>query len=167
MLKTLQTRLQQYMNWELPGVQDKFKKTEEEIKFPTSAEIEKAREFQKNINFCFIDYLKAFDWVDNNKLENSLRDGNTRLPYLLLRHLYAAQEATVRTRHGAMDWFQIGKGVCQGCMFSPCLFNLYAEYIMRNAGLEEAQAGIRIAGRNINNLRYTDDTTLWHKVKRN
>ena len=85
----------------------------------------------------------------------------------LLRNLYAGEEATARTRHGTKDWFQIGKGVCQGCILSPCLFYLYAEYIMRNAGLEEAQAGIKIAGRNINNLRYADDTTLWQKVKRN
>ena len=93
-------------------------------------------------------------------MENSSRDGNTRPPDLPLRNLYAGQEATVRTGHGTTDWFQIGKGVCQGCILSPCLFNFYAEYIMRNAGLEEAQAGIKIAGRNINNLRYEDDTTL-------
>ena len=147
MLKTLQSGLQQYMNWELPGVQDKFKKTEEEIKFPTSAEIEKAREFQKNINFCFIDYLKAFDWVDNNKLENSLRDGNTRLPYLPPEKSVHGQEATVRNRHGTMDWFQIGKGVHKVCMLSPCLFNLYAEYIIWNAARDEAQAGIKFAGK--------------------
>ena len=122
--------------------------------------MEKAREFQKNIYFCFIDYAKAFDCVDHNKLENSERDGNTRPPDLLLEKLYAGQEATVRTGHGTTDWFQIGKGVCQGCILSPCSFNLYAEYIMRNAGLEEAQAGIKIARRNINNLRYADDTTL-------
>ena len=92
------------------------------------------------------------------------------IPYhltCLLRNLYAGQEATVRTGHGTTDWFQIGKGVYQGCILSPCLFNLYAEYIMKNAGLEETQAGIKIAGRNINNLRYADDTTLWQKVKRN
>ena len=85
----------------------------------------------------------------------------------LLRNLYAGQEATVRTAHGPTDWFQIGKGVCQGCILSPCLFNLCEEYIMRNSGLEKAQAGINTAGRNINNLRYADDTTLWQKVKRN
>ena len=117
--------------------------------------MEKAREFQKNIYFCFIDYAKAFDCVDHNKLENSERDGTC-----LLRNLYAGQKATVRTGHGTTDWFQIGKGVCQGCILSPCLFNLYAEYIMRNTGLEDAQAGIKIARRNINNLRYADDTTL-------
>ena len=93
-------------------------------------------------------------------MENSERDGNTRPSDLLLRNLYAGQEATIRTGHGTTDWFQIGKGVRQGCILSPCLFNLYAEYIMRNTGLEEAQAGIKIAGRNINNLRYADNTTL-------
>ena len=93
-------------------------------------------------------------------MENSERDRNTRPPDLSLENLYAGQETTVRTGHGTADWFQIAKGVCQGCILSPCLFNLYAEYIMRNAGLEEAQAGNKIAGRNINNLRYADDTTL-------
>uniref|UniRef100_A0A8C6DFL8 RNA-directed DNA polymerase n=1 Tax=Moschus moschiferus TaxID=68415 RepID=A0A8C6DFL8_MOSMO len=122
--------------------------------------MEKAREFQKSIYFCFIDYAKAFDCVDHNKLENSERDGNTDHLTCLLRNLYAGQEATVRTVHGTTDWFQIGKGVRQGCILLSCLFNVYAEYIMRNAGLEEAQAGIKIAGRNINNLRYADDTTL-------
>ena len=122
--------------------------------------MEKAREFQKNIYFCFIDYAKAFDCVDHNKLENSERDGKTDYLTCLLRNLYASQKATLRTGHGTTDWFQIGKGVCPGCILSPCLFNFYAEYIMRNAGLKEAQAGIRIAGRNINNLRYADDTTL-------
>ena len=103
--------------------------------------------------------------MDHNKLENSERDGNTRPPDLLLENLYAGQETTVRTGHGTTDWFQIGKGVRQGCVLSPCLFNLYAEYIMRNAGLEEAQAGIKIAGRNINKLRYADDTTLMAESK--
>ena len=120
-----------------------------------------AREFQKNIYFCFIDYAKAFNCVDHNKLWKILKEMG--IPYHLtcfLRNLYAGQEATVRTGHVTTDWFQIGKGVCQGCILSPCLFNLYAEYIMRNAGLYEAQAGIKIAGRNINNLRYADDTTL-------
>ena len=97
--------------------------------------------------------------MDHNKLENSSRDVNTRTPDLLLRNLYATQEATVRTGHGTTDWFQIGKGIRQRCILSPCLFNLYAEYIMRNTWLEEAQAGIKIAGRNINNLRYADETT--------
>ena len=123
--------------------------------------IEKAREFQKNIYFCFIDYAKAFDCVHHNKLWKILKE--MEVPdhlTCLLRNLYAGQEATVRTGHGTTDWFHIGKGVCQGCILSPCLFNLYAKYIMRNAGLDEAQAGIKISGRNINNLRYADDTTL-------
>ena len=126
--------------------------------------IKKAREFQKNICFCFIDYAKAFDCVDHNKLWKILKEmGIPDHLTCLLRNMYAGQEATVRTGHGTTDWFQIGKGVRQGCILSPCLFNLYAEYIVRNAGLEEAQAGIKIAGRNINNLRYTDDTTLMAK----
>ena len=123
--------------------------------------MEKAREFQKNIYFCFIDYEKAFDCVDHNKLWKILQEmGIPDHLTCLLRNLYTGQEATVRTGHGTTDWFQIGKGVCQGCILSPCLFNLYAEYIMRNAGLEETQAGIKIARRNINNLRYADNTTL-------
>ena len=123
--------------------------------------IKKAREFQKNIYFWFIDYAKAFDYVDHNKLWKILKEmGISDHLTCLLRNLCAGQEATVRTGQGATDWFQIGKGVRQGGILSPCLFNLYAEYIMRNAGLEEAQAGIKIAGRNINNLRYADDTTL-------
>ena len=123
--------------------------------------MEKAREFQKNIYFCFIDYAQAFDCVDHNKLWKILKE--MAIPdhlTCLLRNLYVGQEATVRTGHGTIDWFQIGKRVRQGCILSPCLFILYAEYIMRNAGLEEAQAGIKIAGRNINNLRYADDTIL-------
>ena len=115
--------------------------------------MEKAREFQKNIYFCFIDYAKAFDCVDDHKLWKILKEmGIPDHLTCLLRKLYAGQEVTVRTLHGTTDWLQMGKGVCQGCILSPCLFNLYAEYIMRNAGLEEAQAGIKIAGRNINNL---------------
>ena len=118
-------------------------------------------EFQRNIYFCSIDYAKAFDCVDHNKLWKILtKMGIPDHLTCLLRNLYAGQEATVRTGHGTTDWFQIGKRVCQGCILSPCLFNLYAEYIMRNTGLEETQAGIKIAGRNINNLRYADDTTL-------
>ena len=162
MFKILQVRLQQYVNRELPDVQAGFRKgrgTRDQI-----ANIcwimEKAGEFQKNIYFCFID-AKAFDCVDHNKLWKILTvmgipDHLTGL----LRNLYAGQEAAVRTRHGKTNWFQIRKGVHQGCILSPCLFNLYVEYIMRNAGLEEAQAGIKIAGRNTNNLRYADDTTL-------
>ena len=124
--------------------------------------VEKAREFLKNIYFCFIDYTKAFGWVDHNKLWKRILQEMGIPDHLtcLLRNLYADQKATVRTGHGTMDWFKIGKGVRQGCIFSPCLFNLYAEYIMRNAGLDEAQAGINIARRNINKLRYADDTTL-------
>uniref|UniRef100_A0A8B9XRS3 RNA-directed DNA polymerase n=1 Tax=Bos mutus grunniens TaxID=30521 RepID=A0A8B9XRS3_BOSMU len=163
MLKILQARLQQYVNSELPDVQAGFRKgrgTRNQI-----ANIrwimEKAREFQKNIYFCFIDYAKAFDCVDYNQLWEILKEmGIPDHLTCLLRNLYAGQEATVRTGHGTTDWFQIGKGVRQGCILSPCLFNLYAEYIMRNAGLEEAQAGIKIAGRNINSLRYADDTTF-------
>ena len=122
--------------------------------------IEKAREVKKNIYFCFIDYAKAFDCVDHNKLwkifqEMGIPDHLT----CLLRNLYAGQEATVRTGYGTMDWFKISKGIQQGCM-SPCLFNIYAEYLMLNARPDEPQAGIKIVGRNINNLRYADDTTL-------
>ena len=123
--------------------------------------MKKAREFQRNIYFCFFHYAKAFDCVDHNKLWKILKEMG--IPYhltYLLRNLHAGQEETVRTVYRTTDWFQIGKGVHQGCILSPCLFNLYAEYIMRNAGLEEAQAGIKIAWRNINNLRYADDTTL-------
>ena len=139
-----------------------FEKAEEpEIKLPTSiGSWKKQRAFQKNIDFCFIDYAKAFDCGDHNKLCKILKEmGIPDHLTCLLRNLYAGQEATVRTGHGT-DWFQIGKGVCQGCILSPYLFNLYAEYIMRNAGLEEAQAGIKTAGRNIDNLRYAEDTTL-------
>ena len=123
--------------------------------------IEKAREFHKNIYFCFIDYAKAFDSMDHNKLWKILQEmGIPDHLTCLLRNLYGGQEATVRTGHRTTDWFQIGKGVCQGCILSPCLFNLHAEYIMWNAGLDEAQAGIKIARRNISNIRYADDTTL-------
>ena len=122
---------------------------------------QKAREFQKSIYFCFIDYAKAFDCVDHNKLWTILKEmGIPEYLICFLRSLYAGQEATVRTGHGTTDWFQIGKGVRQGCILSPCLFNFYAEYIMRNSGLDEAPAEIKIARRNINNLRYADDTTL-------
>ena len=124
-------------------------------------ETEKAREFQKNIYFCFIDYAKAFDCVDHNKLWKILQEmGIPDHLTCLLRNLYAGQKATVRTGHGTTDWFQIGKGVRQGYILSPFLFNLHAEYIMWNARLDETQAGIKISGRNINNLRYADDTTL-------
>ena len=163
MLKILQDRLQQYMNRELPDVQAGFRKgrgTRDQTANICWI-IEKAREFQKNICFCFIDYAKAFDCVDHNKLWKILKEmGIPDHLTFLLRNLYEGQEATVWTEHGTTDWFQIGKGVRQGCILSPFLFNLHAEYIMRNAGLDEAQAGIKIAWRDINNLRYADNTTL-------
>ena len=168
MLKILQARLQQFMNCEPPDVQAGFRKgrgTRDQIA-NIHWIIEKAREFQKNISFCFIDYAKAFGCVDHNKLWKILKE--MVIPdhlTCLLRNLYAGQEATPRMAQGGTDWFQTRKGVSQGCILSPCLFNLYAEYIMRNAGLDEAQAGIKIAGRNINNLRYTDDTTLMAESK--
>ena len=149
MLKILQARLHQYVDHEHADVQAGFRKgrgTRDQI-----ANIlwisEKAREFQKNIYFCFIAYAKASDCVDYNKLWEILKEiGIPDHLTCLLRNLYAGQEATVRTGHGTTDWFQIRKGVCQGCILSPCLFNLYAEYIMRNTGLDEAEAGIKIAG---------------------
>ena len=151
------------MNCELPDVQAGFIKgrgTRDQIA-NIHWIIGKAREFQKNIYFCFIDYAKAFDCVDHKKLWKILQEmGIPDHLTCVLRNLYAGHEATVRTGHGTTDWFQIGKGVRQGCILSPCLFNLYADYITRNAGLEEAQAGIKIAWRNINHLRYADDTTL-------
>jgi len=160
MLKIFQVMLQQYTTWELPDVQDGFRKggvTRDDQIAILHWIMEKVREFQKNIYTCFIDYTKAFDCVDHNKLWKIIkRDGFNRF----LRNLYASKEATVRTRHGAMDWFQITKGVCQGCVLSPCLFNLYVECITWNAGLDEAQAGIKIARRNIYYLRYIDDTTV-------
>ena len=151
------------MNREPPDVQAGFRKgrgTKDQIANICWI-IKKAREFQKNIYFCFTDYAKAFDCVDHNKLwkilkEMGIPDHLTRL----LTNLQAGQETTVRTGQGTTDWFQIGKGACQGCILPPCLFNLYAEYIMRNAGLQETQAGLKVSGRNINNLRYADDTTL-------
>ena len=150
------------MNCELPDVQARFRKgkgTRDQIANICWI-IEKAREFQKNIYFCFIDYAKAFDCVDHNKLWEILKEmGISDHLTCLLRNLYAGQEATVRTGHRTTDWFQNGKGVRQGCVLSPYLFNLYAEYIMRNTGLDEVQAGIKISRRNINNLRFADDTT--------
>ena len=161
MLKILQARLQQKVNHELPDVQAGFRKGRGTR--GQNANIcwimEKAREFQKNIFFCFIEYAKAFDCVDHNKLWKILNDmGIPDHLTCLLRNLYGGQEATVRTGHGTTGLFQIGKGVHQGCTLSACLFNFYADYIMRNGGLEEAQAGIAIAGRNIDKLRYADDT---------
>ena len=168
MLKILQARLQQYVNHELPDVQAGFRKgrgTRDQIANIRWI-IEKASEFQKSIYFCFIDCVKAFDCVDHNKLWKILQEmGIPDHLTCLLRNLYAGQEATVRTGHGTTDGFQIGKGVRQGYILSLCLFNLYAEYIMRNAGLEEAQAGIKIAGRNNNYLRYTGNTTLMVESK--
>ena len=156
------------MNPELPDVQAGFRKgrgTRDQI-----ANIrwimEKATEFQKNIYFCFIDYAKAFEYVDHHKLWEILKEmGIPDHLTCLLRNLYAGQEATVSSAHGTTDWFQIGKRVRQGSILSPCLFNLCAEYIMRNAGLEEAQAGIKTVGRNVNILRYSDDTTLMAERK--
>ena len=163
MLKILQARLQQNVNRELPVIQASFRKgrgTRDQIANIRWI-IKKAREFQKNIYFCFTAYAKAFDCVDHNKLWKILNEmGIPDHKTCLLRNLYAGQEAIVRTGLWTKDWFQIGKGVRQGCILSPRLFNLYAEYIMRNAGLEEAQAGIKIAGRNINKFRYADYTTL-------
>ena len=163
MLKILQARLQQYVNYELPDVQAGFRKgrgTRDQIANIRWI-IKKARECQKNISFCFIDYAKAFYCVEHNKLWKILKEmGIPDHLTCLLRNLYASQEATVSTGHGTTDWFQIRKGVCQSCILSPCLFNLHAEYIMWNAGLDEARAGIKISGRNINNFRYADDTTL-------
>ena len=163
MLKILQARLKQYVNCELPDVQAGFRKSRGTRVQISNIHwiIEKAREFQKNIYFCFIDYAKAFDCVDHNKLWKILKEmGKPDHITCLLRNLYAGQEATARTDHGTTDWSQDRKGAQQGCILSPCLFNLYAECIMWNTRLDEAQAGIKIDGRNINNLRYADDTTL-------
>ena len=154
MLKILQARLQQHMNRELPDVKAGFRKGKGIRHQIANIHwiIEKAREFQKNITVLLT--VKAFDCVDHNKLWKILQEmGIPDHLTCLLRNLYAGQEASVRTGHGTTDWFQIGKGVRQGCILSPCLFNLYAEYLLRNAGLEEAQAGIKISGRNINSLR--------------
>ena len=170
MLKIVQARLQQYVNCELPDVQAGFRKgrgTRDQIA-NIHWIIKKAREFQKNIFFYFIDYAKAFDCVDHDKLWTILKE--TGVPdhlTCILRNLYAGQEATVRTGHGTTDWFPIGNGLRQGCILSRCLFNFYAAYLMRNAGLDEAQAGIKISGRNINNLRYVDNTTLMTESKKN
>ena len=154
------------MNGELPDVQAGFRKGRYQITNICWI-LEKTREFQKNIYFCFIDYAKAFDCVDHNKLWKILQEmGIPDHLTCFLRNLHAGQEATVRTGHGTTDWFQIRKELCQGCTLSPCLFNLYVEYIMRNAGLDEAQTGIKLARRNINNFRYADDTTLMAESKK-
>ena len=170
MLQILQAMLQYYVNHELPDVQAGLRKGRGiRNQFANICWInEKAREFQKNIYFCFTDYAKAFDCVDHNKLWEIVKE--MEIPdhlTCLLRNRYSGQEATLRTRHGTTNCFQIGKGVQQGCVLSPCLFNLYAEYIMRNTRLDEAQAGIKIARRNINNLRCADDTTLMAEIKKN
>ena len=163
MLKIPKAGLQQSVSHELPDVQAGFREDtgmREQIANIRWV-IENAMEFQKNICFCFIDYAKIFDCVDHNKLWKILQDiGLPDHLICLLRNLYAGQEKTVRIVHGTTDLFKIEKVACQGCIFSLCLFKLYAEHIMRNAGLEKAQAGIKIAGRNINNLRYANDTTL-------
>ena len=168
MFKILQARLQQYVIRELPVVQAGFRKgrgTRDQIA-NIHWIIEKAREFQKNIYFCFIVYAKGFDCVDHIKLWKIPKEmGIPDCLICLLRNLCAGKEATVRTGHGPTDWFQIRKGVRQGCILSPCLFNLYAEYIMRNTGLDEAQAGIKNARRNINKFRYADNTTLMAESK--
>ena len=170
MLKILQARLQQNMNRELPDVQAGFKKgrgTRDQI---TNIHwiMEKAREFQKNIYFCFIDYDKTFHCVDHNKLWKILKEmGIPDHLTCFVRNLYVDQEETVRSGHGTTDWFQIGKGVCQGCILSPCLFNLYAVYIMRNPGLEETQLESRL----LEEISITSDMQmtppLWQKVKKN
>ena len=156
MLKIVQARLQQYVNCELTDVQAGFRKgrgTRDQIANICWI-IKKARKFQKNIYLCFIDYAKAFDCVSHNKLWKILKEmGIPDHLTCFLRNLCAGQEAKVRTGHGTIDWFQIGKGVCQGYILSPCLFNLYAEYIMRNARLDEAQTEMKIFRRNINNLK--------------
>ena len=170
MLKILHARLQHYANQELPDVQAGFRKgrgTRDQIAHIRWI-IEKARKFQKNIYLCFIDYAKAFGLVDHNKLWKALKEvGVPHHLTCLLRNLYAGQEATIRSLYGTDDWFKIKKGVSQGCLLPPCLFNLYPEHIMRNARLDEFQAGIKIGRRNINNLRYADNSTLRQKAKRN
>ena len=161
MVKILTVRLSQYVNWERPYVQAGFRKgrgTRDQIA-NIRWFIVKARGFQKNIYFCFLEYAKDFDCVDHNKLWKILQEmGIPDHLTCLLRNLYAGQEAAVRIRHERTDWFQTGKGVCQDCVLSPCLFNFYAKYIMWNACLDEAQPGIYISARNINTLIYADDT---------
>ena len=166
MLKILEARLQQYVNQEFPDVQAGFRKsrgTRDQIA-NIHWIIKKAREFQKNIYFCFIDYTKAFVWITTNCGKFLKRWEYHHLTFLL-RTLYSGQEAIVRTGHRTTDWFLTGKGIHQGCVLSSCLFNLHAEYIMRNSGLDESHVGIKIARRDINNLRYADDTTLMEENK--
>ena len=168
MIKILQAKLQQYVNQVLSDVQARFwrsRGTRDQIANIRWV-MEKTKEFQKNIYFSFIDYAKSFDCVHHNKLWKILREmGISDHLICLLRNLWAGEEATVRTRHGTMDWFKTGKGVHQGCILSPCLFNFYAKYIMWNVRLDEAHAGIKIAKRNINNLRYANATTLMAESK--
>ena len=169
MLKIHQASLQQYMNHEFPDVQAGFRKARGTRNQIASIHwiIKKAREYQKNIYFCFIDSTKTFGCVDHNKLWKILEEmGISDHLTCFLRNLYAGQEATVKIGHGTTDWFQIRKGVCQGCVLSPCLFKLYAEHIIWNAGLDEVQAGIKIARRNINNLRYADDNHIYGRKRR-
>ena len=164
LLKILQARLQQYMNHKLPDVQAGFRKGRG-TKLPTYVGSLQKQESSKKIYFCFIDYAKDSDCVDHNKLWKILKKmGIPDHLICLLRNLYRGKEATVRTGHET-DWFQIRKGVCQDCILSPCLFNLYAEYIIRSARLDDAQAGIKIARRNINNLIYVDTPPLRQKAK--
>ena len=172
MLKILQARLQQYVNCEFTDVQAGFRKdqgTTDQIA-DICWIIKEAKEFQKNIYFCFSDYNNAFDCVDHHKLWNILEMGIPDYLTCLLTNVYAGQESTIRTGHDTTDWLQIGKGVCQGCILSPCFFNLYEEYIMKNTGLDEAQAVIKIARRNINNLIYAplwQSPPWWQQVKKN
>ena len=170
MLKILQARLQVYVSYELPDVQSGFRKGSGTKDQTANIHwiIKKAREFQKNIYYCFIDYANAFDCVDHNKLWKILKDmGISDHLTCLFRNLYAGQEATVRTGHGTTDWFQIGKGVCQGYILAPCLFNLYTEYIMRNAGLDEHRLESRLPGE----ISITSDMQmtppLWQKANKN
>ena len=168
MLKILKAMLQQYVNWEFPGIQAIFRKvrgTRDQIA-NICWNIEKAKESQENIYFCFIDYAKAFDYVDQSKLGKILKElGTPDHLTCLLRNLYAGQEATVRTGYGTTDLLQIGKGVHQSYILSLCLFKLYAKYIMWNAGLDEAQAGIKIVGRHISKFRDVHDNTLMAEIE--
>ena len=169
MLKILQARLQQYVKHELPDVQAGFRKgrgTRDQIANIRWI-IKKTREFQKNIYVCFIDYAKAFDCVDHKKLQNSERDGNTRPPDPPLEKPLCRSGSNTYIGHGTTDWFQIEKGIHQGCILSPCLFNLYAEYIMRNVGWKKHKLESRLLGEIsiISDMQMT--SSLWHKVKRN
>ena len=168
MVNILTVRVSQYVKWEHPYVHAGFRKGRGARDQNANIRwfIVKARVFQKNIYFCFIDYAKDFDCVDHNKLWKILQEmGIPDHLTCLLRKLYAGEETIVRIGHESTDWFQIVKGVCQDCMLSPCLFNFYAKYIMWNASLDEAQAGMNISARNINNLRYADDTTFMAENK--